>query len=54
MTRPMRVEMTLQCGDPDDEDVRNTTGLTDAAYNRLYDAITDAGFEWVTGPDRVE
>lgn len=50
----MKIEMTLFVPEPEDIDEENVnTGLTEAAYNRLYDAVTDAGFEFDDGPTKV-
>jgi predicted alpha/beta hydrolase len=49
----MRLKMTIEPADEGDIDVGSTTGLTQEAYDRLYNAVSDAGFDWLTGPERV-
>lgn len=50
----MKIRLILVVEDDDDMDETSTTGLTEAAYNRLYEAVTDAGFAVDRGPDRWE
>lgn len=49
----MKITMTLNVPDPADVDEDDPTGLTNPAYDRLSDAIGEAGFEWEQGPDKV-
>jgi hypothetical protein len=49
----VKIEMTLNVTDPDDVDEGHEMGITNAAYDRLYEAVTDAGFEFESGPDKV-
>lgn len=49
----MKIAVILEVEDPRDLDPHHSTGLTSEAYDRLYEAITDAGFEFVSGPDKV-
>lgn len=49
----MKISLVLQVEDIDDVDYGSPKGLTEQAYNRLYDAVTDAGFAVVSGPDKV-
>lgn len=49
----MKITMTLNVPNIEDIDPADPTGLTEAAYTRLSDAIVDAGFEFVDGPDGV-
>jgi hypothetical protein len=37
--------------DPDDSDETDGSGLTEEAFTRLSDAVADAGFTLVKGPD---
>jgi hypothetical protein len=48
--RRMKITMVLQVEDPDDVDEGHSMGITNDAYDRLYEAVTDAGFAWVDGP----
>lgn len=48
----MKITMTLDV-EPEDVDEADGTGLTSAAYDRLSEAIADAGFEFDRGPDGV-
>ena len=50
----MHITMTLNVPEEGDWDPAHSMGLTTAAYDRLYEAVTDAGFEFVEGPDKVE
>ena len=50
----MKIEMTLSVADPEDVDEAHEMGITNAAYDRLYAAVTDAGFEFVDGQDKVD
>jgi hypothetical protein len=46
----MKITMVLQVEDPVDVDEGHSMGITNDAYDRLYEAVTDAGFAWVEGP----
>lgn len=50
----MKITMTLNVPEEDDWDPPHPMGITTAAYDRLYEAVTDAGFEFVDGPDKLE
>jgi hypothetical protein len=50
----MKITMTLSVPEDDDIDAANPMGITEAAYARLYEAITDVGFEFVDGPEAVK
>lgn len=50
----MKIEMTLSVPDDQDVDATHPMGITNAAYDRLYEAVTDAGFEFVEGPERAD
>lgn len=49
----MKIQIILHV--PEEEDVDETAdmGLTFEAYDRLYNAITDVGFEFVGGPKQL-
>jgi hypothetical protein len=48
-----KIVMTLYVPDGEDVDEGNSTGLTGAAYARLYHAVIDAGFEFDSGPRKA-
>jgi len=48
-----KYELVLAAEDDDDVSQTDPTGLTRDAYDRLYEAITDAGFAVVDGPTPV-
>lgn len=50
----MKIKLVLSVPDPEDEDNKSTTGLTQEAYDRLVDAVTDAGFEFESGPHWID
>jgi hypothetical protein len=50
----VKITMTLSVPEPEDIDATHPMGITNTAYDRLYEAVTDAGFEFVDGPDAVE
>ncbi len=49
----MQVNLKLDV-DPSDADESHSTGLTSEAFDRLTDALAQAGFEIADGPDRVK
>lgn len=48
----MKIHLALNV-DPEDTDAGHSMGITNDAYERLTDALTQAGFEIADGPDRV-
>jgi hypothetical protein len=48
---PMRIVLTLEVTDPTDIDTNHRTGLSTSGYDRLTDALADAGFDIYAGPD---
>lgn len=49
----MQIELTLEVEDDSDVDSDHEMGITNDAYDRLYEAITNEGFSFVDGPTRV-
>lgn len=47
----MDITLTLGVDDDSDVDSEHSTGLTGDAYDRLMDALMNAGFSIVSGPD---
>lgn len=47
----MKIRIVLDVIDTDDQDLDDSTGLTEAAYLRLSNAISNAGFDIASGPD---
>lgn len=50
----MKITLTLKTTDPDDNDPGHAMGITEDAYERLTEALLQAGFEIASGPDRVD
>jgi len=50
----VKITLTLSVPELEDIDATHPMGITNTAYDRLYEAITDAGFEFVDGPDRID
>lgn len=50
----MKIRLTLVVEDDELVDEDDDSGLTEAAYNALSDAVADAGFSILTGPDKME
>jgi hypothetical protein len=48
----MQIRLILEVDDPADVDEHDGTGLTEAANDRLNDALADAGFSIISGPDK--
>lgn len=49
----MKIEITLSVPEGQDIDATHPMGITGAAYDRLSEAIADAGFEIAEGPDKL-
>ncbi len=49
----MKIKLTLGVS-PEDEDREHSMGITAEAYDRLTEALMEAGFEIESGPDRVD
>jgi len=49
----MIINVSLEVEDPDDIDTDEDTGLTEAAYLRLVEGLSEAGFNIAEGPTRV-
>lgn len=49
----MKIDLTLVV-DPHDEDSSHSSGITSAAFDRLDEALAEAGFEIESGPTPVE
>ena len=49
----MKVILTLNVS-PEDTDAEHSMGITNDAYERLSDALMQAGFDIVSGPDRAD
>lgn len=50
----MKIDLTLLVNDDQYVDLTHPMGITNEAYDQLTEAIMDAGFEIVNGPDRVD
>ena len=53
-TDPVKITLALNTTDPADDDPEHPMGITADAYDRLTDALQQAGFEIASGPDRAE
>lgn len=45
-TKKIMVNVRIVVDDPKDADEKDSTGLTNAAYERLIDALSSAGFSY--------
>jgi hypothetical protein len=47
----VKIRIVLDVLDEEDQDPDDSSGLTEGAYLRLTDAISNAGFDIDSGPD---
>lgn len=50
----MDIRLVLRVEDPEDVDAEHHMGITNDAYDRLTEAVAEAGFGIVDGPDAVK